>query len=269
MHAANVVAERLHARIGKNPQFREWFEARRALDGTPRERATGWRTLEILIERVLRRPQKRLFDDTPRDVGELDAQDDSSVRQAAELFLAREFDLPYYFGADRVARLAALNIQQFLGLGASIFEEIIAGELTRGGTQVLSAKRQHALMKRAAQAFWDDIPNSVRYGRELRVLIDSVGKFSSWYTYRATAPNDPGVGGTAIRMSERRVLTDQGTLTRRRDYARFAGLLASALAHNYFVADLDYQCKGDSLDGAEPKQIALCALRPAIGLWAI
>ena len=245
-HAANVVAERLHAHIGRHPQFREWLEARRALDGTPRERAMGWRTLEILIERVIRRPQKGLFDETPRDVGELDAKDDSPVRQAAELFLAREFDLPYYFGVERVARLASLNIQQFLGLGASIFEEIIAGELRRGGMQVLSAKRQHALMKKAAQAFWNDIPNKVRYGRELRGFIDSVGTFSTWYTYRATAPNDPGVGGTAIRMSERRVLMDQGTLTRRRDYARFAELLASALAHNYFVADLDYKCKGDS-----------------------
>ena len=36
--------------------------------------------------------------------------------------------MPYYFGADRIARLASLNIEQFLGLGVSIFEEVIAGE---------------------------------------------------------------------------------------------------------------------------------------------
>jgi hypothetical protein len=243
--AAKVVSERLYGRIGSNPQFREWYQARRALTGTPRERAMGWRTLEILIERVLRRPQKGLFDETPRDPEELAEKDDTPVREAAELFLAKEFDLPYYFGADRIARLASLNIEQFLGLGASIFEEVIAGELMRGGTQVLPARRQHALMKKAAQAFWNDIPNRVRYGREVRAFIDSVGRWSTWYTYRPSAPNDPGVGGTAIRMSERRLLMDQGTLFRRRDYARFADLLASALAHNYLVADLDYKCKGD------------------------
>ena len=243
--AAQVVSERVNARIGSNPQFHEWYEARQALEGTPRDRAMGWRTLEILIERVLRHPQKGLFDETPRDAGELDEKDDTPVRDAAELFLAKEFDLPYYVGADRIARLASLNIEQFLGLGASIFEEVIAGELMRGGTQVLSAGRQHALMKRAAQTFWNDIPNRVRHGREVRAFVDSVGRWSAWYTYRPTAPNDPGVGGTAIRMSERRLLMDPGTLARRHDYARFADLLASALAHNYLVADVDYKCKGD------------------------
>ena len=243
--AAKVVSERVQTRIGSNPQFREWYEARHALTGSPRERAMGWRTLEILIERVLRRPQKGLFDEAPRDPSELAEKDDTPVRDAAELFLGKEFDLPYYFGADRIARLASLNIEQFLGLGASIFEEIIAGELMRGGTQVLSARRQHALMKKAAQAFWNDIPNRVRHGREVRAFIDSVGRWSTWYTYRPTAPNDPGVGGTAIRMSERRLLMDQGMLARRSDHARFADLLASALAHNYLVADLDYKCRGD------------------------
>jgi hypothetical protein len=243
--AAEVVSGRVQERIGNNSQFREWYEVRRRLEGNPRKRAMGWRTLEILIERVLRRPQKGLFDETPRNPGELADKEDAPLRDAAELFLAKEFDLPYYFGADRIARLASLNIEQFLGLGASIFEEVIAGELMRGGTQVLSARRQHALMKKAAHSFWNDIPNRVRYGREVRAFIDSVGRWSAWYTYRPSAPNDPGVGGTGIRMSERRMLMDQGMLARRRDYARFADLLASALAHNYLVADLDYKCKGD------------------------
>jgi hypothetical protein len=100
-------------------------------------------------------------------------------------------------------------------------------------------------MKRAAQAAWNDIPSKVRHGRNLWAFLDSVGKFSAWYTYRPTAPNDPGVAGTAIRMSEREALLDRPALVRRPERARFADLLASALAHNYLVADLDYKCKGD------------------------
>lgn len=121
------------------------------------------------------------------------------------MFLAREYQLPYYFGPERIARLASLNIEQFLGLTGALFEEVIAAELLRGDGQVLSAMRQHLLMKKAAQAFWNDIPNKVRHGRDLRAFLGSVGKFSAWYTYdyKPTAPNDPGVGGTAIRMSER------------------------------------------------------------------
>jgi hypothetical protein len=98
-------------------------------------------------------------------------------------------------------------------------------------------------MKEAARAVWDEIPKRVRGGRELRAWLESVGRFAQWYTYRPTAPNDPGVGGTAIRMTERDLLRDEGTLRLRPDYRRFADLLASALAHNLLIADLDYPCK--------------------------
>ena len=47
---------------------------------------------------------------------------------------------------------------------------------------------------------WDDIPNRVRHGRLLRRLLESVGQFCQWYTYRPTAPNDPGVAGSAIHV---------------------------------------------------------------------
>ena len=243
--AAREVSARVREKVRENSQFEGWYQSRLAFDGSVRDRAIRWRALEIVIERVLRRPQKGLFDETPRSEEELREHEDAPVLGAAELFLAREFDLPYYYGADRIARLASLNIEQFLGLGAPIFEEVIAGELMRDGTQLLSARRQHALMKRAAQTFFSGIPNRVRHGREVRAFVDSVGRWSAWYTYRPTAPNDPGVAGTALRMSERRLLMDQLTVAKRPVYARFAELLASALAHNYLVADLDYRCKGD------------------------
>lgn len=244
-NAAMVVSERIRSRIGERLQFRDWYEGRCAFEGTPCQRATHWKVLEIIIERVMRRSQRTLFEDEPRNQDELSAQEDGPVRDAAELFLAKEFNLPYYFGATRIARLASLNIEQCLGLSAPLFEEVIAAELMQGGTHLLSARRQHNLMKRAAQAFFNDIPRRVRHGREVRAFIDAVGKWSAWYTHRPTAPNDPGVAGTALRMSERELLLDATTLERHPRYARFAGILASTLAHNYLVADLDYKCKGD------------------------
>ena len=227
-------------------QFRDWIASLERLEDTPRERAIAWRALEILIERRRRKPQKGLFDDVPIPPEELSSESDAPVKNAAELFLAREFNLPYYFGAERVARLASLNIEQFLGLSGAVFEEVIAAELIRTDTTVISAQRQHALMKRAADSFWTDIPNKVRHGREVRAFLDSVGRFAEWYTYRPSAPNDPGVGGTAIRMSERQSLMNKDFLARRPLHQRFADFLASALAHNYLVADLDYNCKGDT-----------------------
>jgi hypothetical protein len=225
-------------------RFNEWLASREEMDGTPRERAVAWRALEILILRELNRPQRGLFDDsTPLQEDELKDKDDSKVKQAAELFLAREYDLPYYFGPACLSRLASLNIQQFLGLSGDVFEEVVAAELLKK-PHSLSPSRQHALMKKAAKAVWDDIPKRVRYGRELRNFLEAIGKFSEWYTYRPTAPNDPGVGGTAIRMSERTSLMDETFLRTRPDQKRLASILASALAHNLLIADLDYPCKG-------------------------
>ena len=199
-------SSRVHQRVQKQPRFQDWIASRARSDGTPRERAIAWRALEILIERELNRKQKSLFD-TPLDEDQLNDRVDSSVNNAAELFLAREFGLPYYYGPDRISRLASLNIQQFLGLGGEVFEESVAAELLRKPT-LLPPRRQHSLMKKAAKAVWDDIPKRVRHGRELRRFLESVGKFAHWYTYRPSAPNDPGVSGTAIRMSERMLLLD-------------------------------------------------------------
>lgn len=244
--AYSEISGRVRDRINSNGRFAEWLKFGENITGTPQECALAWRSLEILVEREMKRPQKGLFDDvTILDEDELSEKNDSQVKNAAELFLAREYKLPYYFGPDRVARLASLNIQQFLGLGGNLFEEIISAELLRGETAVLPAKRQHALLKKAALSYWNDIPNNVRFGRELRAFLDSVGKFSAWYTYRPTAPNDYGVGGTAIRMTERDLLLDKQALEKRPDRKLFADLLASALAHNYLIADLDYKCKGD------------------------
>jgi hypothetical protein len=242
--ACTEVSARVRDRVQQVGRFQEWLAAREQRGGPPRERALAWRTLEILIEREMGRPQKGLFDDSaPLDEGELKDKDDAKVKQAAELFLAREYGLPYYFGPERLSRLASLNIQQFLGLGGDVFEEALAAELLKK-PHALSPQRQHDLMKKAADAVWEDIPKRVKHGRELRNFLEAIGKFSEWYTYRPTAPNDPGVGGTAIRMSERATLTDPAYLRSRPDQKRLAAIIASALAHNLLVADLDYLCKG-------------------------
>ena len=96
--ACEEIEARIIARAGSSKRFEEWIGAKRQMQGTPRERAIGWRSLEVLIERELRRPQKSLFDDLLLEEGELEEKNDSSVRNAAELFLSREYGLPYYFG---------------------------------------------------------------------------------------------------------------------------------------------------------------------------
>jgi len=243
---AASVAARVKANFGAKDRFREWISQRDSIQGTPQERAIEWRALEILIERELRRKQKGLFDDQPLGEEELADRDDSSLSNAAELFLAHEFKLPYYFGVERVARLASLNIQQFLGLGGEVFEEATAAEVMRKLTS-LAPDRQHAIMKEMAKQLWDEIPRKVRHGRALRQFLESVGNFCNDYTYQPNAPNDWAVTGTAIRMSERSQLFDEAAKSSNANQGmvRLGEMLASALAHNLLVAQLDYNCKGE------------------------
>jgi hypothetical protein len=244
IEAIQVVSARVKQAYGTKERFREWVRLAEAFDGTSQERATEWRKLEILIQRELNKKQKGLFDEQPLGEEELGEKDDSSLKNAAELFLAREFELPYYYGTGRIARLASLNIQQFLGLGGEVFEESAAAEVLRR-TLALPPERQHALMKDMARQLWDDIPKKVRHGRPLRQFLESVGNFSRSYTYRPTAPNDPGVTGTAIRMTERVQLFEEAAKKEQANSAmvRLGETITSALSHNLLVAQLDYNCK--------------------------
>jgi len=243
---AAAVSGRVKDRFGSKGRFREWIAAREVIAGTSQQRATEWRSLEILIERELRRKQKGLFDNQPLAEEDLADRDDSSIANAAELFLAHEHGLPYYFGTERVARLASLNIQQFLGLGGDVFEEATAAELLRQPAS-LSPERQHTIVKDMAKQLWDDIPRKVRHGRALRQFLESVGKFCNDYTYQPNAPNDWAVTGTAIRMSERTQLFDAAANPSQSNegMVRLGETIASALAHNLLVAQLDYNCKGE------------------------
>jgi hypothetical protein len=240
------VAERIKTRYGRKDRFSEWISVRDAVQGTPQERAIGWRALEILIEREVRRKQKGLFDDLPLGEEILADRDDASLTNAAELFLAHEHGLPYYFGTERITRLASLNIQQFLGLGGEVFEESTAAELLRRSPS-LAPERQHAIMKEMAKQVWDEIPRKVRQGRVLQQFLESVGNFCNDYTYQPNAPNDWAVTGTAIRMSERTQLFEAAANPSKNNegMVRLGDVLASALAHNLLVAQLDYNCKGD------------------------
>jgi hypothetical protein len=240
-----AIEQRLLARIGQQQRYQQWLVARRAVSGSPRDRALSWREVEILIERDAARSQ-RAFDFDALTEDDLSDKENAGVKAAAEVFLSRETKAPIYFGRQKLAMLSSSNADQFVELAGDLFEELAAKTaVRRGADSILSAERQHLILKHAAERRWDGIPRRVPRGYEARRFLEAVGAFCSAQTYRPSAPYSPGVTGFGITMQDRARLIDGG-----RESAAFADLrsmLAALVSQNLLEPTLDRKNKGESL----------------------
>jgi len=242
--AVQVVKERVIKRASSS-RYAVWIAEREKLRGSARQVALAWRALEILIEREERRSQGTF--PFALTVDSLQTKDDSPLKTAAELFLAAEFKFPFYFGPATIAKLASSNIEQFLWVAGDEFEEIVSANLVNPKeVAALSPERQEAIAEQASRSLWDQIPGRVLEGRTVHRLLEAIANFSNWYTYRPTAPNDPGVNGIAITMRDREKLMDRAYIARYPEHGKLAKVLASALANNLLEAQLDYTVKGET-----------------------
>jgi hypothetical protein len=222
-------------------KFSDWLQHENLLAGSVRDRAINWRALEILLSRERWQSQTRLDFVLPRN--EFEERTDSQIRSAAELFVAHEFDLPYYFGPSRLVALASSNMEQFLWISGDEFEEVVSAAIVRKPPRV-SAGRQDKLMRRASDVLWNDIPRRSREGTAVRQFLESIARFCQHTTFLPNAPYDPGVTGIAISMSDRERLLDSSYVKSRPEHGQLARVLASAIAHNLLEPTLDYKCKG-------------------------
>lgn len=241
--AIDIISGRIRNSGESTKRYQEWIADRQAAEGTALERALAWRTIEILIERDLIKNQKTLSDFSPElelqyDICELERRDNSAVKVAAEVLLADEFDFPYYFGASRLAATASSNIEQFLWLGGSLFEEIVSAHLIKPGSQLLPERQEH-IIKKAIKERWDQIPYRVRNGRDVKKFLDAIGKFARWETTKPNAPYAPGVTGIAISMRDRKKLFERDG-----KYTRLSSVISDCIAHNLLEHRLDQKCKG-------------------------
>jgi hypothetical protein len=238
--AISEVAQRVRALAGKTARYQEWISAREKVEGTATEELFAWRTLEILIERDKGKAQKTF--DFALSGEELEEREGSDVEAAAELFLARELKLPYYYGPSRLANLASSNIEQFLWLAGDQFEEAVSAALLKRPTD-LPPDRQEAIVRKAVHQSWEEIPRRVRNGRKVRAFLQAIGEFANWVTYQPNAPYSPGVTGIAISMADRDRLRHPKSVNGTPGFQELADTIASAIAHNLLEPMLDYKVK--------------------------
>lgn len=238
--AATIRGRLLVAHHGS--KYAEWFRMADELE--PLDSARRWRELEILVARDVDRPDLTLFE---LELGETERKErsSSSIREAADLWLRREFSLPFYWGSERIAKLAAENIEQYLNISADLFDEMLAGITLRRGA-VVSRLRQDGAVSAASQAFWTDIPQRRAGGRQIQQLLRRIAALCRTETYRPKAPYAPGVTGTAMSMRDRARLLDENVRNKLPGAQELYGALHGAIGHNLLHVRLDHQVKNQS-----------------------
>jgi hypothetical protein len=239
--AIATIRGRLIAQIADSDRYNRWFADADALG--PLDSARRWRELEIVIARDRDRQELGLFELELTD-DERKERSGAAIREAADLWLRREFGLPFYWGSRRLAKLAAENIEQYLNLSADLFDEMLAGITLRRGARV-SRLRQDAALTAACDQFWADIPDRRIGGRAIQQLLRHIAKLCRADTYRAKAPYAPGVTGTALSMRDRARLLDPDVRARMPGAQALFEALHGAIGHNLLRAHKDRSVKND------------------------
>jgi hypothetical protein len=227
---AYTIAKRVYSRDSSEDEFETWFDQREASHlETPWERAIAWRKLEILFERERRNQQLALL---PPSAEELERKETASdIRAAAELFLAREFDIPYYFGFSELAALSSSNIDQFLAFAGELFEQMISAALINEPT-TLPAATQQTILKKATKQRWDDILRRVPNGNDAQNLLQAIQHFALSETELPNAPYAPGVTGVGLSLRDQDRLIDSKLYALHPEYKRLAFTISACVSNN-------------------------------------
>ena len=236
----SLLRERVHRLAGGDERYARWLGAAEKLVGF--QAATRWRELEILIIRDRDR-QMDLFD-TVLDQDDLVSRSSASLREGAALLVAKEFELPYYGGSKMLIRLGSYNAEQFLNLCGDLFAEMLV-DVSLGRPPRLNLARQHRVIRKASERFWQGIPRTVPNGREVQALVSHIVGIAQADNAKPTLPYPPGVTGSALLMGEREQLLDETFRQRTPGAERLFAALASAVAHNILQVELDYSVKND------------------------
>lgn len=228
----DVINDRIKKNVNANKRFKKWHEYVMQKNNTTREKSIELRMLEILMERE---PQKTLFEE-PIPISKLIDKMNTNIKNSAEYLLSQEFDLPYYFGMDKMIKLSSYNIEQFLLIAGESFEEAISSAWLEEPTSV-SASRQEEIVLETAKLYWDSLPQIIPNASDVQSFILHIKDFCLNENAKPTFPYIPGVTGIGIRTRELPLLTN----TTNSNYVKLANIITSCVANNLLEPSHNYR----------------------------
>lgn len=232
------IRERIEKKAVFTKRYNEWILEQERFQGTEKEKAIGWRILEISIERNFTGAQQQIID-APIDI-EVYNKSSTAIGPAADYFLCNDESLPYYYGFTRLTSLASYNIEQFVELAGEFFDEVISKHFLKK-SMVLTPFEQEQIFKKIAKKYWNDIPRSYANGINASKLLEKIGNLAREQTIRPTAPYLPGVTGFAITMRQYFQINNKIIQKNKPEYLTLAETLQTCIANNLIHPEYGYK----------------------------
>lgn len=209
-------------------KFNDWVLYAQEFKGSDLEKALLMKEVEILIHRNISKSQ--LSFEFPMSLEEFHKKKDSTVTNAASLFMSIKYEIPYYYSFKTLAKLSSFNIEQFLSFSAEMFEEMISNKI-RGDEIILSDSKQDNIIKNIVAKKWKKIDAEVPYASEVQGFLKSFGEFSKKQTFKPNAPYAPGVNGFAIKPNKKGMFYEELWINNS-IYESLVNVISTCVAYN-------------------------------------
>ncbi len=176
-------------------KFDLWKEHLFNFEGTTQEVCQLAKLIEILIHRNLAKPELNL--DYLLSLEEMQEKTDEKTITASRLFLCKQFNLPYYFGMNMLAKISTNNVEQFLSFSSPLYERMLSLNLNKTN-MAIAAKDQDKEIKRIANEKWKELQKMIPESNLVYRFLENLCTYCNSETYRPTAPYAPGVTGFYI-----------------------------------------------------------------------
>ena len=211
-------------------KFDDWIDYISNLNLSDYENAVAISELGILMNRNIGKQQ--LSFEFPLTIEEFNHKISSDVSVAANLFLSKEINLPYYFSFSSLAKSSSSNIEQFLSFSGAFFEEMISKKIS-GEDIVLTDFEQHQILKDVVNQKWKELRRIVPFQEQVLAFLNSLGEFSKKETFKPNAPYSPGVNGFAIKPNkELKLIKNIEEWTEDPVYESLINVLSTCVAYN-------------------------------------
>lgn len=254
----NTIRERLHKISLTTSMFDQWIidEEQKAIQ-SPLNSALDWKSLEIKVAREQNSAQKKLFD-TPLDID--DDDESSKLKATSEFLIHDEFQIPYYYGFSKIAKVSTSNVEQFLEIAAELFEHVMSQLIKSKKNSVMSAEKQENIIKKIAKRHWDEIPKKNTCGREIEKFLNSFKEFCREQTLQPNAPYAPGVTGIGIKKSQYEKIIDPEFQKKYPELKNLVEILQTCLSQNYLKARYGAKQGQKAKEGKEKDDVTVLYL---------